>query len=131
MICYRPYTSDDSHYVMDSFLHGFKGTPWAKGVVVSHLLSALMNHQGWKITIAHEESVPDEILGWIAWRDSQTIGWICVKGPVQSRGIAHALLANIGCDVSREICSAFVTQEALAIAKKKGLKLRFRPYLVA
>jgi hypothetical protein len=116
---------------MDSFLHGFKGTPWAKGVVVSQLLSALMNHQDWKITIAHEESVPDEILGWIAWRDSQTIGWICVKGPVQSRGVAHSLLSYIGCDVSREICSAFVTPEALAMAKKKGIKLRFRPYLVA
>lgn len=131
MISFRDATQFDMPYVLDTFMHTFQGTPWSKGVVVSGLLPALLGHPGWRVTVAYVDDVPDQIVGWVAWRDPQTIGWVFSRRLHPGhQGMMGKLLEYIGCDLTKEINAAFVTPSAMDAARSRHIKLRFRPYLV-
>lgn len=132
-IQFRDATADDMPYIYDSFRLGAKDSPWLNGQSAGVVLGALIVKPEWKITIAHFEGVPEEIIGWLLWREGalgQTVAWLCVKGPAQGKGIAHALLSYIGCDLTKEIFTVFTTSKANAKAHERGIKLRLRPYMV-
>ncbi len=131
MISFRDATKLDMPYVLDTFMHTFQGTPWSRGVVVSGLMPALLGNPGWRVTVAYVDGVDEQIVGWIVWRDPQTIGWVFSRHVKDgSQGMMTQLLDHIGCDLSKEINAAFVTPAAMDIARKRHIKLRFRPYLV-
>ena len=130
---FRNATADDMPYVYDSFRLGAKDSPWMNGQSAGVVLAALIVKPEWRITVAHFKDVPEEIIGWLLHTKktpTQTIAWICVKGPAMDNGIGHALLDFVGCDLSKEVLTVFTTSKANAKAHEKGIKLRLRPYMV-
>lgn len=130
---FRAATADDMPYIYDSFRLGAKDSPWLNGQSAGVVLGALIVKPEWRITVAHFKDVPEEIIGWILHRlpsPSQTIAWICVKGPAMGVGIGHALLDFVGCELSKEVLTVFTTSRANAKAHAKGIKLYLRPYMV-
>ena len=131
MTSFRAATPLDMPYVLDTFMHTFQGTPWARGVVASKLLPACLSHDGWRVTVAYVDDVPDQIVGWIAWRDPQTIAWVFARRLHDgAQGMMTKLLGHIGCDLTKEVNAAFVTPAAMDVARRRKIKLRFRPFLV-
>lgn len=129
---FRNATADDMPYIYDSFRLGAKDSPWLNGQSAGVVLGALIVKPEWKITIAHFKDVPEEIIGWLLHRiaPTQTIAWICVKGPAMGNGIGHALLDYVGCSLAEEVLTVFTTSKANAKAHERGVKLRLRPYMV-
>ena len=139
-IKFRAATADDMPYIYDSFRLGAKDSPWLNGQSAGVVLGALIVKPEWKITIAQFKDVPEEIIGWLLWKTNgvkgsfyeptQTVAWLCIKGPAMGNGIGHALLDFVGCDLSKEVLTVFTTSKANAKAHEKGIKLRLRPYMV-
>ncbi len=130
---FRNATADDMPYIYDSFRLGAKDSPWLNGQSAGVVLGALIVKPEWRITVAHFKDVPGEIIGWLLWRGpapTQTVAWVCVKGPAMGNGIAHGLLSEVGCELSQEVFTAFTTSKANAKAHERGIKLRLRPYMV-
>lgn len=107
--------------------------------------------------VATPVDAPDQILGFLIYRDPETVAFIYVRSQLRSKpvdhavkngrrtggGIARALLAKAGIARSKpgearppEISCAFMVtkmdgvygQAFPALAESKGYRLRFRPY---
>lgn len=129
MLTFRHANESDYPYVIDSFYHGFRGEPWAQGCSADFLtgtMRSLLDNPAWQCTVLCESDTPTEILGYVVWRDPQTIAWICVKRAVQDNGFAKKLLATIGHNLTITAYAPFFDRHTKYIL---GTRLQSRPFL--
>lgn len=108
----------------------------------------------WEVLVATPVDDPDTVIGFLVYRDPQTVAFVYVRSQFRSKidpedgkrkggGIARALLAHAkiergapGGFVPEIACAFMITkmdghrgQAFPALAEAKGYRLRFRPYL--
>jgi hypothetical protein len=111
--------------ILDSFLHEYRRTMAAAHVPPAVLLSkmrALLAAPTWRALVATPDG--DEVLGFLVYRDAQTVAWLQVKRIYRGRGVARALSAEAK-------LSTFALDVAFMPDRKRAgwPQLRFRPYL--
>lgn len=133
----RPGEASDHAIILDSFWERYHLSPYAHGApgaVLRALMKPLL--ASWKVTVACHPDIPDEVLGYVVWRDPRCVAWLHVKGKYRRRGVAKAILGHIGC-VPCEISSPFVAAcpidqgapQFTKLAESKGYIVRFRPMI--
>lgn len=117
--------------ILDSFWRDYRRSPVARGVppsVLTAKMSALLASPAWSAVVATPEDDADTVLGFLVYRDAQTVGWLQTRRPWRGTGVARALLASAGVARGTLAC-AFLPPEVARLADARGYTLRFRPYL--
>jgi hypothetical protein len=90
----------------------------------------------WQVLIAAPAADPDFIIGWLLYRDANTVGWVHVRpGETRRKGIARKLLDRAGIEKGIVTVPFLPTRLEDAdgsfsrLAQAAGYELRFRPYL--
>lgn len=125
---FRPATLLDEPFIHETFYEGFKDSPWRGDIRPSDLLAPVL--KSWWVTICTLTDVPDQIIGFVIWSSSNDIAWIATRPAAWRHGAMTAMLKHIGTDMTKEINAAFATPVMMNEAKKRGIRLRFRPYMV-
>jgi GNAT superfamily N-acetyltransferase len=134
-IALRSGEKSDFPLILDAFWKSYSLSHHAKGVP-AHWLRRLMLPllDSWQIVCAVAADDPDEVLGFVVYRDTRTIAWVHVKERYRRRGVAAALLAFVGVRKG-EVFTPFLATHLEdgasfpKIAHNLGYTVRFRPYL--
>lgn len=123
----RPASSSDEKYILDSFSRAYCKSPYAEGIPRLSLACRMaeMLHNGWSCDVADLEG---EVLGYVVYkRDINAVAWVCVKGPVQGKGIGEYLLRG-ACDREQPVKQPWLYAKNVAFAPV-GYTFQWRPYL--
>ena len=94
----RPAYPTDWNYILDTFRLTWtqdrrgKAIPWDRW---SGVLIDLINR--WETIVACEESVPDEILGWMIYLNRSVLGYLHVRQVVRGTSVARRMLRHSQC----------------------------------
>lgn len=129
-------TSKPEHraLVLDSFAHQYRETSYGHGVPFAVLIAKMraLLDDGWVTVVATPEGEPDNVLGFVVYRDFPRlqVAWLQVKAPYRRAHVATALWDTIAGPNQREIECAFIDSKVAKMVKQLfGQTLRFRPYL--
>lgn len=154
-ITIRPAAPGDHRYITDTIRSTLLiNSAFCKGLHPATLEALIEPVLGtYQTLVATPADDPDQVLGFIVFRDPETVAFVYVRSQFRSRmvagakreggGIARALLARAGIARGKpgdgklpEISCAFMVtkmdghfgQQFPALAESKGYRLRFRPY---
>lgn len=156
-VAIRPAVRTDIKFVVDTMVQNLKeNSVYCKGIHPA-TMAALVDPivATYQILVATSAEDPDTILGFLVYRDANTVAFVYVRSWARSRfdeklgrraggGVARALLAHGGIarggfgtnrEAAEIACAFMVTKidgmkgKAFpALAEEKGYRLRFRPY---
>jgi GNAT superfamily N-acetyltransferase len=137
-IAIRSAVASDRAYLLDSFVRGYRASSFYADGVDANVLGGLIDPllALWDVAVAVDPASPDTLLGWICW-SGRAVAWLNVRGDFRRRGIGRVLLSHAGIDVG-DVAVCFLPtaidteagrQDFSAVARRKGYRLRFRPYL--
>ncbi len=118
----RQLRPDERNFVLDSAWRSILTHPMSEPMAPRHvglLVGTLLDR--WPCLVA-ADSESDSALGWLLYRDSNTVGWLFTKPWYRRHGFAHALLQHAG--ISPHPLIAFPTTDRVS-----GYVPRFRPFL--
>lgn len=157
-VAIRPAVRTDIKFVVDTMVQNLKeNSVYCKGIHPA-TMAALVDPivATYTILVATSAEDPDTILGFLVYRDANTVAFVYVRSWARSQpdpqspgkrtggGIARALMTHAG--IARggfgtrreaaEIACAFMTTKLdgskgkafAALVEEKGYRLRFRPY---
>jgi ribosomal protein S18 acetylase RimI-like enzyme len=121
-IAIRPAIEADHALILDSSWRSIRMHPMAEDMspaVITRLIGGFLKR--WPCIVAADPET-DTVLGWLLYRDPETVVWLWVKPWCRRSGVAKALLQH-ACISSRPEL-AFPTRDQIA-----GYAHRLRPYL--
>ncbi len=125
---FRPANKTDEHFIIDSFIHEYCKLHSVSTAVIWHKIVALLLSPDWQCLVATSDDDTTEIMGYLIYKDQNTLGWLHVKKQYRSFGVASALFHSADiCKGSLDV--AFFSPPVAKWAKVKGYTLRWRPYL--
>lgn len=101
----RPAVSKDYNFILASWAHSFRSSPWA-GTISNHKYHAVMKdtidrlfERGMVLLVACNKSDPDQLLGFVAFEKSKdnvyVVHYLFTKPDFREAGVARMLLDHI------------------------------------
>ena len=130
MLAIREATETDYPLIADSYWRTARSVPACYGAGRAFLVSMLdrvIADPSWNVVVLYETDVPDETIGWAAYRATDELFWLAIKPRFQRLGMARELLRLIGS--GRELYVPFADPRLVSVARIRGYDLRLRPYM--
>jgi len=131
MLVTRAAVADDLPFVFNSFTLEYARSIFAEGmsrVAVRQLIVNYVLDYRWKVRILIDDETPDEIIGYVIFKDETHVAWLYVKGIYRRKGLASRLLHDI-CVAKGPIKATFIPSPDFSRkARSKGWNLLHRPW---
>lgn len=134
----------DTATINSAFLRGLRESSYTNGLPSDAFFA--VGRQAWNgirrdfvTTIAHAAGKPGEIAGFITHAEfhdvktghrTKVLAWIYVAKPWRRFGVARALLEEAGIARGERFVAMFASPEKMSLARTKGLRPAFTPFLV-